>query len=94
MNRETVRFHEIRQIQKNKSYHVLTQIRNEDLNFSIYLYIYVGNKREKEILRDEEEVQGNVENRQDNVKYMQKAEGRKKRTSKERSSEKEGNRRK
>lgn len=36
-------------------------------------------------MRDEEEVQGNVENREDNVIYMQKTEGRKMRTSKERS---------
>lgn len=45
-------------------------------------------------MRDEEEVQGIVENREDNVIYMQKMEGRKKRTSKERSLEEEGNRRK
>lgn len=36
-------------------------------------------------MRDEEEVQGNVENREDNVIHMQKTEGRKMRTSKERS---------
>lgn len=94
MIRGIVRFHEIRQMQKNKSYHVFTQIRNEDLNFSIYSYIYVGNKSGKEAMRDEEEVQGNLENRKENVIYMQKTEGRKKRTSKERSLEEEGNRRK
>lgn len=45
-------------------------------------------------MRDEEEVQGNLENREENGVYMQKMEGRKKRTSKERSLEEEGNRRK